>query len=292
MLGAKPYSAPCTSSKILTRFNGDPLSDPSLYRHIVGALQYCTLTRPDISYSVNQLYQFLHCPTTAHFTAAKRVLRYLKGTPDSGLLFTRGPLHLYAYCDSDWAGDPLDRRSTSGFGVFLGQCLISWQSKKQPVVSQSSTEAEYRSMAYATAELYWLRMLFKELQLPLTTPPHLYYDNLGALALASNPIFHARTKHIEVDYHFNREKILHKDLVAHYISTEDQCADIFTKGLTSSRFLFLRDKLMVTSLPMSLRGAVRGVNSTSACSNSSSTEQANSPSAEQDQPPKASELRL
>jgi hypothetical protein len=204
MLGAKPYSAPCTSGKKLTRFDGDPLSDPSLYRHIVGALQYCTLTWPDISYSVNQLCQFLHCPTTAHLIAAKRVLRYLKGTLDSGLLFTRGPLHLYAYCDSDWAGDPLDRRSisTSGFGVFLGQCLIYWQSKKQPVVSRSSTEAEYRSMAYATAELYWLRMLFKELQLPLTTPPRLYCNNLGALALASNPIFHTRIKHIEVDYHF------------------------------------------------------------------------------------------
>lgn len=112
-------------------------------------------------------------------------------------------------------------------------------------------------MAFATAELYWLRMLFKELQIPLTAPPHLYCDNLGALALASNPIFHVTTKHIEVDYHFIWEKILHKDLVANYISTEDQCADIFTKGLTSTRFLFLRDKLMITTLPMSLRGAVK-----------------------------------
>jgi hypothetical protein len=302
MLGAKPYSAPCTSGKKLTHLDGDPLSDPSLYRHIVGALQYCTLIRPDISYLVNQLCQFLHYPTTAHFTAAKRVLRYLKGTPDSGLLFTRGPLNLHAYCDLDWAGDPLDRRSTSGFGVFLGQCLISWQSKKQPVVSRSSTEAEYRSMAYATAELYWIKMLFKELQLPLTAPPRLYCDNLGALALASNPIYHARTKHIEVDYHFIREKIFHKDLTASYISTEDQCANIFTKGLTSSRFLFLRDKLMVTSLPMSLRGAVKGDSSTSAdfstlaCSSSSSAEQARASSAEQSlhdfNHPKANELRL
>jgi hypothetical protein len=108
MLEAKPYSAPCTSGKKLTRFDGDPLSDPSLYRHIVGALQYCTLTRPNISYSVNQLCQFLHCPTTAHFTAAKRVIRYHKGNPDTGLLFTRGPLNLHAYCDLDWAEDPLD----------------------------------------------------------------------------------------------------------------------------------------------------------------------------------------
>lgn len=130
MLSAKPYSAPCISGKKLTRLDGDPSSDPTLYRHVVGALQYCTLTRPEISYSVNQLCQFLHCPTTTHFSVAKRVLRYLKGTVDCGLSFTRGPLNLHAYCNSDWVGDLLDRRSTSGFGVFLGQCLISWQSKK------------------------------------------------------------------------------------------------------------------------------------------------------------------
>jgi hypothetical protein len=256
MIGAKPYAAPCTSGKKLTKFDGDPLPDPSLYRHIVGALQYCTLTRPDIAYSVNQLCQFLHCPTTTHFQAAKRVLKYLKGTPDHGLLFTPGPIQLNAYCDSDWAGDPIDRRSTSGYGVFLGHCLLSWQAKKQPVVSRSSTEAEYRAMAIATAELYWLRMLFRELNISLNNPPTLWCDNIGALALASNPIYHARTKHIEVDYHFIREKILHKDMLASYISTEDQSADIFTKGLTSQRFLFLRDKLMVTTPPMCLKGAV------------------------------------
>jgi hypothetical protein len=257
MLGAKPYSAPYIFGKKLTRLDGDPLSDPSIYRHIVGALQYCTLTRPDISYSVNQLCQFLYCPITVHFTAAKRVLWYLKGTLNIGLLFTHGPLNLYAYCDLHWARDPLNRRSTSGFGVFFGHCLISWQSKKQLVVSQSSTEAEYQSMAYATAKLYWLKMLLKEIQLPLTVPPCLYCDNLGALALAFNLIYYARTKHIEVDYHFIHEKILHKDLIASYISTYDQCADIFTKGLTSSYFCFLRDKLLVTYPPMSLRVAVR-----------------------------------
>jgi hypothetical protein len=233
MIGAKPYAAPFTSGKKLTKFDGDPLPDPSLYRHIVGVLQYCTLTRPDIAYSVNQLCQFLHCPTTTHFQAAKRVLRYLKGTPDPGLLFTPGPIQLNAYCDSDWAGDPTDHRSTSGYGVFLGHCLLSWQAKKQPVVSRSSTEVEYRAMAIATAELYWLRMLFRELNISLNNPPTLWCDNMGALALASNPIYHARTKHIEVDYHFIREKILHKDMLASYISTEDQSADIFTKGLTS-----------------------------------------------------------
>jgi len=257
LLHRVPYAAPCTCGKKFTKFDGDPLSDPTTYKHIVGALQYCILTRPDIAYSVNQFCQFLHCPTSIHLTAAKRVLRYLIGTVDHGLYFTPGPIHLQAYCDSDWAGNPTDRRSTSGYGVFLGTCLISWQSKKQPVVSRSSTEAEYRSMAIATAELYWLRMLFKDLGISLSNTPVLWCDNVGAIALASNPIYHARTKHIEVNYHFIREKILHKDLFAQFISTVYQCADLFTKGLTSTRFLFLCDKLMVTAPPMSLRGAVR-----------------------------------
>jgi hypothetical protein len=200
MDGAKPYSAPCTSGKRLSASDRDPLPDPTLYRHIIGALQYCTLTRPDISFTVNQLCQFLHCPTTTHFSAAKRVLRYLKRTLDFGLLFTKGSLHLHAY----WAGDPSDRRSTGGYGVFLGSSLISWHAKKQPVVSRSSTEAKYRSLATTTAELYWLRMLFRELQVYLPTPPNIWCDNMGAIALASNPIYHARTKHVEVDYHFIR----------------------------------------------------------------------------------------
>jgi len=257
MDGAKPYSAPCTSGKRLLASDGDPLPEPSLYRHIIGALQYCTLTKPDISFTVNQLCQFLHCPTTAHLSTAKRVLRYLKGTLDFGLLFTKGSLHLHAYYDSDWAGDPSDRKSTGGYGVFLGFSLISWHAKKQPVVSRSSTEAEYCSLAVTTAKLYWLRMLFRELQVRLLTPPKIWCDNMGAIALASNPIYHARTKHVKVDYHFIRENVLHKDIAINYISTHDQRADIFTKGLTSARFLFLHDKLMVVAPPIRLRGAVK-----------------------------------
>ncbi|XP_062158954.1 uncharacterized mitochondrial protein AtMg00810-like [Alnus glutinosa] len=163
MDGAKPTSTPCSTARKLSRFDGDPLSDPSEYRHIVGALQYCTLTRPDIAYSVNQLFQLLHSPTTIHMVAAKRVLRYLKGTLDFGLHYTSGSLQLNGYCDSDWAGSPDDRKSTTGYGIYLGSCLISWAAKKQSVVAKSSTEAEYLSMALAFAEMYWIRMLFKEL---------------------------------------------------------------------------------------------------------------------------------
>jgi hypothetical protein len=259
MADAKPALSPCASGSKLSRFDGAPLQHVSEYRSLVGALQYCTLTRPDIAYSVNQLCQHLHSPTTAHWTAAKRVLRFLKHTSDHGITFTKTSLQLNAYYDSDWAGSPDDRRSTSGFAVFLGDCLISWSAKKQPVVSRSSTEAEYRSLAIVIAELYWIRMLFSELLIPLRVAPIIWCDNVGALALATNPVYHARTKHIEVDYHFVREKVLNKDVSLAFISTDDQVADVFTKGLPSARFCSLKSKLTVTPSPVSLRGDVNHI---------------------------------
>jgi hypothetical protein len=256
MLGAKPAASPCPSGSKLSKFDGDLLPDPTEYRQVVGALLYCTLTRPEIAFSVNQLCQHMHSPSTTHWSAAKRVLRYLKHTIDHGLHFTKGTLHLQAFCDSDWAGNPDDRRSTSGFGVFLGPCLVSWSAKKQAVVSRSSTKAEYRAMSLTTAELFWLRMLFKELGIVLHTAPILWCDNVSALALASNLVYHARTKHIEVDYHFIREKVVNGDILVKFISTLDQTADIFTKGLSSARFSDLKSKLMVTALPIRLWGDV------------------------------------
>uniref|UniRef100_A0A2N9EVL6 Integrase catalytic domain-containing protein n=1 Tax=Fagus sylvatica TaxID=28930 RepID=A0A2N9EVL6_FAGSY len=260
MVGAKPSSTPTASGSKLSQHAGTPLPDGTEYRQIIGALQYCTLTRPDIAFSVNQLCQFMHSPTSAHWTAAKRVLRYLKGTIEHGLSFSHSSLQLTAFCDSDWAGNPDDRRSTTGFGIFLGSCLVSWSAKKQTVVARSSTEAEYRAMAVTTADLYWIRMLLQDLHVPLASPPTLWCDNVGALALASNPVFHARTKHIEVDYHFIREKVANKDMTIRFISTGDQIADIFTKGLSTTRFSFLRAKLLVIPCPISLRGAVKEIN--------------------------------
>ena len=139
--------------------DNEHVEDITGYRQLVGALQYCTLTRPEIAYSVNQLCQHLHSPTTFHWKSAKRVLCYLKGSVDHGLYFSKGSLSLHAYCDSDWVGDHRDRRSTTGYGIFLGPCLISWCAKKQGVVSRSSTEAENRALAMVVPELYWLRML-------------------------------------------------------------------------------------------------------------------------------------
>jgi hypothetical protein len=240
-------------------FDGELLEDPTAYRHIVGALQYCTLTRPDIAFSVSQLCQHIHAPTSSHWSAAKRILRYLKGTIDHGLAYIKGNLNLMAYCDSDWDGSPDDWRSTLGLGVFLGNCLVSWSAKKQAAVARSSTEGEYRSMAIATAKLYWLRMLFKELCIPLLSAPVIWCDNVCALALASNPVYHARTKHIEVDYHFICEKVVNKDILVKFISTKNQITDVFTKGLLSTRFVELKAKLMVRPPPMRLRGVVSDV---------------------------------
>ena len=152
-------------------------------------------------------------PCQHHLVAAKRILRFLRGTLHLGIYFKLGPLSLSAYCDVDWAGDPLDRRSITSVVVFLGNSPITWSAKKQSVVSRSSTEVEYGSLAIITAELYWLRMLFKDLGIYLYHPPILWCDNVSALALASNPIFHARIKHIEVDYHFVHEKVLNRDMV-------------------------------------------------------------------------------
>ncbi|XP_028118057.1 uncharacterized protein LOC114315643 [Camellia sinensis] len=248
----KPYSSLMATKVVLPEMDSS-FSHPSLYRSLVGALQYLTLTRPDLSFTVNYLCQFLQNPLNSHFSAVKRLLRYLKGTLSHGLHFTSGPLVLNAFSDSDWAGSALDRRSTTGYCVFLGPNLISWCAKKQPTVSRSSSEAEYRALAQVSAELSWLRMLFVELHVSVAVPT-LWCDNLSAIALAHNPVFHARTKHIEVDYHFVREKVAAKKLAICHIASTDQIADILTKPLSVSRFQYLQGKLLVFPTSLSLRG--------------------------------------
>ena len=143
-------------------------------------------------------------PITSHLEAAKCVLRYVKRTLHFGIQLAPGPLTFSAFSDADWAGDPTNRKFTTGMVIFLGSSPISWSSKKQSTISCSSTEAEYHALASTAAKLAWLRTLFKELKLFLPHIPILWYDNNSALALASNPVFHSITKHIEVDYHYVR----------------------------------------------------------------------------------------
>jgi histone deacetylase 1/2 len=204
------------------------------------------LTRPDISYSVNKVCQFLHSPTEIHWTAVKRILRYLQGTSDYGLVLRRSTSTLLsAFSDADWAGCPDDRRSTGGHAVFLGGNLVAWNSRKQPTVSRSSTEAEYKSVANATAELMWIQALLRELGVTLRRPPSLWCDNIGATYLSANPVFHARMKHIEIDYHFVRERVASKALQIRHISTHDQLADVLTKPLMTQQFARFRSDLNV-----------------------------------------------
>ncbi|XP_031277267.1 uncharacterized protein LOC116135691 [Pistacia vera] len=187
----------------------DPLlEDSSNYQWLVGRLIYITMTRPDISYAVQILSQFMHAPKQSHMDAAVKVLKYLKGCPGLGLLLPRkGDLNITAYYDSDWGSCPMTRRPLTGFCVKLGESLISWKTKKQSTVSLSSAEAEYRAMAKTTCEITWILGLLRDLNLQVKTPIKLYCDNKVANDIAANPVFHERTKHIEIDCHFIRDKI-------------------------------------------------------------------------------------
>jgi len=194
----------------------------------------------------------MQTPTSAHWTTAKRVLHYLKNTLDHGLFYKPGSFSINTYYDSDWVDDPDNRRSTCGYGVYVGSNLISWSVKKQPVVSRSSTEAEYDCLALVTAEVYWLRMLLCELKISLQAAPVVWCDNISTLALASNPIFHAQSKHIEVDYHFVYEKMANRDIILQHVPTSLQPADVFTKGHIADRFCLLLEKLFMLYLPANL----------------------------------------
>jgi hypothetical protein len=238
MATCKPTVTPLSTSEKLSAHVGDALGseDATKYRSIVGGLQYLTLTRPDISFAINKVCQYLHAPTTQHWTAVKRILRYVKGTADIGLKIKQSSSWLIsAFSDADWAGCLDDRKSTGGFAVFLGSNLISWSARKQATVSRSSTEAEYKAMGNATAEVMWIQTLLDELNIACPRTARLWCDNMGAKYLSSNPVFHARTKHIEVDYHFIRDRVLQKRLDVQFISTNDQVADGFTKPLTQQK---------------------------------------------------------
>ncbi|XP_068304241.1 uncharacterized protein [Pyrus communis] len=202
---------------------GTLLSDPSHYRSIVGALQYLTFARPDIAYSVNMVCQFMAQPTDLHMFLVKRILRYIQGTISYGLQYTKSKeFNITAYSDSNWAANINTRRSITGFVVYLGNNPVSWQSKKQSTVSRSSTKAEYKALAHCAADVFWIRSVFKDIHQSISVPPSLYCDNLSALALSTNPVFHSKIKHLDTDYHFVREKVQKGDLMVHYIPTDDQ----------------------------------------------------------------------
>ncbi|KAK1411971.1 hypothetical protein QVD17_32863 [Tagetes erecta] len=254
ILGAKPVGNPIEQNIVVTNkensYKGDTeIVDISAYQRLIGKLIYLTLTRPDISYTVSCLSQFMHKPLESHLKIAMRLLKYLKKSPGKGNLFSKTVcFQLRGYSDSDWGKCLATRRSVSGFCVFLGNSLISWKSKKQHTVSRSSAEAEYRCMADLTCEVVWLLKLLRDLGVSQQLPIDIYCDNKAALLISANPVFHERTKHFESDLHFVRERVCSGVVKVLKIDTLEQPADIFTKGLGVAQHDFLCKKLQLVDV--------------------------------------------
>ncbi|XP_019172651.1 PREDICTED: uncharacterized protein LOC109168052 [Ipomoea nil] len=248
-LESKPVNTPIVPGYHLSHSDGEPLNDVNGYRRLVGRLLYLTTTRPDITYAVQQLSQFIDTPTDKHLSAAHRVLRYIKNAPGQRLLYPRdGTLQLNVFKDSDWAACIETRKSITGYCVFLGSALISWRSKKQATVSRSSSEAEYRALASTICEVQWITFLLEDMQSTMQRPAVFFYNNKSAVAMAENHVFHERTKHIKIDCHLVREKVSNGLIKLLLVSSTNQVADGFTKPLPANLFRSFISKLGIQDL--------------------------------------------
>ncbi|XP_068644967.1 uncharacterized mitochondrial protein AtMg00810-like [Aristolochia californica] len=249
MLECKLSSTPMEPNAKMCAHEVKNLEDATMYRQLVGSLIYLTLTRPDISYAVGVMSRYMQDPKKPHLEAVRRILRYVKSTIDYGLVYKKGEdCKLVGYCDADYTGDHNTRRSTTGYVFKLGSGTISWCSKRQLTISLSTTEAEYRAAALVAQESTWLIQLMNNLHQPVEYAIPLYCDNQSEIRLAENPVFHARTKHIEVHYHFIREKVLQEEIEMRPIKTDDQVADLFTKSLSTGKFKMFRYQLGIVQL--------------------------------------------
>ncbi|XP_023750321.1 uncharacterized mitochondrial protein AtMg00810-like [Lactuca sativa] len=245
---SKPLPTPVDTSTKLSSSSDQLLENATQYRQLAGALEYLTFTRPNISYVVQQVCMHMRAPRTTHFTALKRILRYIKGTIDHGLSLTRtSTTSLLSYTDAVWAGCPDTHRSTSGYCIFMGNNLLSWSSKRQPTISRSSAEAKYRGVANVVSESCWLRNLLCELHHPPHKATLVYCDNVSAIYLSTIPVQHQRTKHIEIDIHFVREKVARGEVRVFHIPSRFQIADIFTKGLPQILFEDFKSSLNISN---------------------------------------------
>ncbi|XP_051139087.1 uncharacterized mitochondrial protein AtMg00810-like [Andrographis paniculata] len=242
-------STPLEGNCRLAPFDGTPLEDPSRYRQLGGSLIYLTVTRPDIAHAVHVIAQFMANPRTVLYAAVLSILHYVKGTLPHGLhFFADSPLVLAGFSDVDWVGDPTNCFFITGYCFFLRSSLVSWRNKKQTLVSRPSVESEYRAVADSTSELLWLRQLLSNLRVPQPSSTSLHYDSTSAIQISHNDVFHERTKHIEIDYHFVRQHVRASTVHLSYVSSEDQTVDIFTKYLFLGRFSTLLSKLKLVSI--------------------------------------------
>jgi hypothetical protein len=213
------------------------LIDATLYRQIIGSLMYLPNTRPDICFAMNTLSQFLVEPRRVHIVDAKHVMRYLKGTMDYGLSYDGDhDFTLSGYTDSDWAGSVADRKSTFRCCFSLGSAMISWQSRKQSSIALSTTEAEYIVRCSASCEAIWLRKLLTDLFDLEMEATMILCDNQSCIKMTENHVFHDRSKHIEIHYHYICDMVQRGALKLLYVSTDEQVANVLTKPLSHEKF--------------------------------------------------------
>jgi hypothetical protein len=235
----KPKSTPLSSSLKLSK-TGEPLGPSVPYSALVGSLLYLSIcTRPDIAQAVGVCARFMSCPTVDHWAAAKGIVRYLNDTASYRLNFSAKEPLIIGYCDADYAGDVDTRRSTTGYTFIYAGAAISWQSRRQPTVAASTTEAEYMAAANAAKEGLWLRKLCVDLGLTSVPGPTLIYaDNQSAITLLKNPVTSVRSKHIDVAYHFARERVARGEIGFEYIATDKMIADALTKALPPAKHVY------------------------------------------------------
>jgi hypothetical protein len=259
---ATPVSTPTDTHNPLQASQGpnDVILPPSIpYRKVVGCLMYAmVLTRPDIAFAVSRVAKFTSEPRTSHWTAVKRIFRYLSGSLHMGISYSgvSSDLTLHGYCNADYAGDYDDRKSRTGYLFLLANGAIAWCSKRQGCTADSTTEVEFVAMAESVKEAIWLHRLLRSLGLRSPAPTTIYSDNQGAIQLVKTPKYHKRTKHIETKYYVIREKYKRQQIDVIYVSTKHQIADILTKALPRESFQYLRTLQGVVAPPSQTSGRI------------------------------------
>ena len=234
----------------LTKDEGGTKVDSTQYKQMIGSLMYLTVSRPDLMYVMSLVSRYMDKPTELHMVVVKRILRYLRGTTELGIGYLKGVRvdGVVAYSDSDYAGDLDDRRSTSGYVFMMGSGAVSWSSKKQAVVTLSTTEAEFISAAACACQVIWVQRVLKHLGWEQECCV-IYCDNCSTIKLSKNPVMHGRSKHIAIRYHFLRDLSKDGAVKLKYCATQDQIADIMTKPLKLDSYMKLRELLGVCVTP-------------------------------------------
>jgi len=248
MEDCKEAATPIATNCLMDADEAGNQVDSTKYRGLIGSLLYLTTSRPDIQFGVCLCARFQSNPKESHFKAAKRILKYLKGTTNVGLWYpNESNIPLSGFSNFDYAGCKLDSKSTSGTCHLLGSSLISWNSKKKACVALSIAEAEYIAAGHACAQSILLKHQLMDYGVKLEKVP-LYCDNISAINLTKNPIQYSKTKHIEIRHHFIRDHIQKGDIEIMFVKTENQLADLFTKPLARDRFNKLRSELGVLDM--------------------------------------------